>query len=54
MDPRVLRVTQTIYFSILTHAKQLLIVTLCETTAGNGKNLSVTDGQTDVKSEIVV
>ena len=54
--------TQTTYSSLLTHAKQLLLVTFCETSAGNKKNESVTDvrtygrteGQTDVKSEIVI
>ena len=62
MDPRGLRVTQTTYFSLLTHAKQLSLVTFCETTAGIQKNESVTygrrygrmEGQTDVKSEIVI
>ena len=58
MDPGGLRVTQTTYFSLITHAKQLSSVTLCETTAGIGKNGSVTfgrtEGQTDVKSEIVI
>ena len=34
MDPRGLRVTQTTYFSLLTHAKQLLLVTLFDPTAG--------------------
>ena len=42
MDPRGLRVTQTTYFSLLTHAKQLSLVILCDTTAGIGKNGSVT------------
>ena len=46
MDPRGLRVTQTTYFSFLTHAKQLLLVTFCETTVGNWKNESVTYGRT--------
>ena len=54
--------TQTTYFSLSTHAKQLSLVTFCETTAGIGKNESVTDvrayvltkGQTEVKSEIVI
>ena len=40
MDPRGLRVTQTTYFSLLTHAKQLLLVTLSHTPAGIG-NLEV-------------
>ena len=56
--PRGLRVTQTTYFSLLAHAKQLVIVTLCDTIAGIGKIGSVayvrTEGQTDVKSEIVI
>ena len=38
----------------LTHAKQLSSVTSCDTTAGIGKNGSVTDVQTDVKSEVVI
>ena len=50
--------TQTTYFQFLAHAKQLLLVTSCDTTAGIGKNGSVTgvgtEGQTDVKSEIVI
>ena len=32
-----LMMTQGAYFSFLTHAKQLLLVTFCETTAGNCK-----------------
>ena len=31
---RGLRVTQNVYFSPLTHTKQLLLVTFCDTTAG--------------------
>ena len=62
MDLRGLRVTQTTYFSLLTHVKQLSSVTFCDTTAGIGKKESVTygrmdgrtEGQTDVKSEIVI
>ena len=62
LDSWGLKVTQDAYFSLLTHAKQLLLVTLCEMTAGNQKNESVTygrtdvrtEGQTDVKSEIVI
>ena len=34
MDPRVLRVTQNAYFSLLKHTKQLLLVTFCDLTAG--------------------
>ena len=37
MDPRCQRVAQNTYFSLLTHTKQLLLVTFCETTAGIGK-----------------
>ena len=33
-----LRVTQDAYFSLLTHTKQLLLVTLCDTTAGIQKS----------------
>ena len=61
MDPRGLRVTQTTYFSLLTHAKQLSLGTFCEPRAGIGKKLKFdgrtdgrTEGQTDVKSEIVI
>ena len=56
-----LMMTQDAYFSFLTHAKQLLLVTFCETTAGNRKKWKCdvrtygrTEGQTDVKSEIVI
>ena len=34
MDPRGLKVPQTTYFSLLTHAKQLSLVIFCDTTAG--------------------
>ena len=62
MDPRGLRVTQTTYFLLLTHANQLSSVTFCEMTVEIGKNESVTErqtdgrmeGQTDVKYEIVI
>ena len=54
-------VTQDAYFLLLTHAKQLLLVTFCEMTAGNQKKLKCdvrtdvrTERQTDVKSEIVI
>ena len=62
-----LRVTQDAYFSLLTHAKQLLLMTFCKTTAGNGASFRThgrrtedgrtdgrTEGQTDVKVEIVI
>ena len=51
-----LRVTQDAYFSLLTHAKQLLLVTFYKTTAGNGISFRThgrtedggrTDGRTD-------
>ena len=57
MDPRGLKVPQITYFSLLTHAKHLSLVTFCETTAGIGKKWKRdghTEGQTDVKSEIVI
>ena len=40
MDPRGLVVTKNAYLLLLTHIKQLLLVTLCNTTAGIG-NLKV-------------
>ena len=53
--------TQDVYFTLLTHAKQLLLVTFFHTTAGNGasfrtheRNDGTTDGQTDVEVEIVI
>ena len=36
MNPRGRRVTQNAYFSLLTHTKQLLVVTFCDPTAGFG------------------
>ena len=61
MDPVSLRVTQNVYFSLLTHTKQLLLMTFCQTTAGNGASFrthgmtdGMTDGQTDVEVEIVI
>ena len=53
MDPRGFRVTQTTYFSLLTHAKYLSFVTFCEMPAGIGKKWKCdvrTEGQTDVRS----
>ena len=44
-------VSQDAYFSLLTHAKQLLLVTLCETTAGKRKNESVTYGRTYARTD---
>ena len=57
MDPRGLKVTQTTCFSLLTHDKHLSLVTFCETIAQIGKKWKCdgqTEGQTDVKSEIVI
>ena len=34
MDPKGLVVTKNAYFSLLTHIKELLLVTLCDTTSG--------------------
>ena len=47
IDPRGLRVTKTTYFSLLTHVKQLLLMTFFNTTAGIGKNGNVREGRTD-------
>ena len=38
MDLRVLMVTKNPYFLLFTHTKQLLSVTLCDTTAGIGNS----------------
>ena len=61
---RGLRVTQDAYFSLLTHAKQLLLVTFCKNTAGNGASFQThgrrtadirkAEGQTDVEVERVI
>ena len=57
-----LRVTQDAYFSLLTHTKQLLLVTFCDKLQElglvfghtEGRNDGMTDGQTNVKVEIVI
>ncbi len=60
-----LRVTQDAYFSLLAHAKQLLLVIFCKNTAGNGARFRThgrrtedggrtEEGQTDVEVEIVI
>ena len=56
-----LRVTQDAYISLLTHPKQLLLVTFCDTLAGikvsfwtDGTGTGWMDGQTDVEVEIVI
>ena len=69
MGPRSLLVIQNAYFSLLTHTKQVLLVTFCHITAGNGANFWThertngqtdrqtdrrTDRQTDVEVEIVI
>ena len=56
MDSWGLRLTQTTYLSLLTHAKQLSLVTFCDTAAGIGKKwncdiLGRTDGRTDGRTE---
>ena len=61
MDPRGTGWTKNAYCSLLTHTKQLLLLTFCQTTARNGAsfrthrgNDGMTDGQTDVEVEIVI
>ena len=60
-----LRVTQDAFFLLLALTKQLLLVTFCHATAGNGANFWThertngqmnerTDGQTNVEVEIVI
>ena len=57
-----LRVTQNAYFSLITHTKQLLLVTFCDNTAGirvifrthGRKHGRTEEGQTDVEVEIIV
>ena len=39
--------TKNVYFSLLTHAKQLLLVTLSHTPAGIGNSEVGRDGMTD-------
>ena len=47
MDLMSLRVTQNAYFSLLTHTKQLLLVTFCDKTAGSGVRFWTHGRQTD-------
>ena len=60
-----LRVTQNAYFLLMTHTKQLLLVTFCYTTAGirasfwthartDGRTHARMEGQTDMEVEIVI
>ena len=44
MDPKGLVVTKNVYFSLLTHTNQLLLVTLCHTPAGIGNSKVGRDG----------
>ena len=58
--------TQHAYFSIMTHTKQLLLVTFCQPTAGIGVSFRTDartharteeeeeEGQTDLEVEIVI
>ena len=61
IDPRGLVVTKNVYFSLLTHTNQLLLVTLCHAPGGIGNSKvgrdvtpTQTEGQTDMKVEIVM
>ena len=47
MDRRGLRVTQNAYFSLITHTKQLLLVTFSDTTAGIGASFRTDTRRTD-------
>ena len=49
-----LREAKNAYFSLLTHTKQLLLVTFCYTTVGIGSVTGRMEGWTDVKAEIVM
>ena len=54
-----LRVTHNAYFLLLTHTKQLLLVTICDATAGIGSIFWVAgqrtgEGKTDVMVEKVI
>ena len=42
-----LRVTQDEYFLLMTHTKQLLLVTFCDTAAGNGVSFRTHGRRTD-------
>ena len=56
--------TKNVYFLLLRHTKQLLLVTFFDTTAGNGASFWIhgrrthgrteAEGQTDVEVEIVI
>ena len=56
-----MRVTQNAYFSLITHTKQLLLVTVSDTSAGIGasfrtdtRQTAAAEGQTDVEVVIVI
>ena len=60
-----MRVTQDVHFSLLTHSKQLLLLSFCDTAAETEvsvrtherkrkRNGNGTDGQTNVEVEIVI
>ena len=63
-----LRVTLNAYFSLITHTKQLLLVTFCYTTAGIGASFKThgqptdgkqtesrwAEGQTNMEVEIII
>ena len=52
MDPRGLVVTKNVYFSLLPHTKQLLLLTLYDMTAET--EIRPLGGPTDMKSEVVI
>ena len=55
MDTSGLRVTQNVYFSLLTHIKLLLEVAFYDTTAEIWASFwTVEEGQTDMEVEIVI
>ena len=56
MDPRNMRVTKNAYFSLLTYAKQLVLVIFCDTIAGigNSKVWEMLEWQIYVGVEIVI
>ena len=51
MDPRGLVVTKNVYFSLLTHTNQLLLVTLCHTPAGIGNSKVGRDAADAVRTD---
>ena len=59
--PRGLRVTQNAYFSFLTHTKQQILVTFCDTSVKTGASfqtrrmsVTMTDGRTDWQTDLEV